>query len=78
MIPSRFPQARPGAVSCPHPALHIRAPRTGGVEYDVRNVLRFYSGNGPAAVSGLMRFSNMSREDARVGDRLWGIHVDRL
>jgi len=42
----------------------MRAPRTGGVEYDVRNVLRFYSGNGPAAVSGLMRWEGMSREDA--------------
>ena len=41
----------------------MRAPRTGGAEYDVRNVLRFYGGDGRAAVSGLMRF-NMSRKDA--------------
>ena len=33
-------------------------------EYDVRDVLESYGGNASAAISGLMRFGNMSRKDA--------------
>lgn len=34
------------------------------MEYDVRSELEFYNGNGQRTVSGLMRWRNMSLEDA--------------
>ena len=46
------------------------------MEYDVRDVLERYGGNGEDAVSGLMRFGGMSFEDAADSVRASGCELD--
>lgn len=47
-----------------------------GVEYDVRSELAFYGGHGNTAVNGLLRWSNMSLEDAVDSVRACGGKVE--
>ena len=46
------------------------------MEYDVRSELAFYSGHGNMAVNGLLRWSNMSLDDAVDSVRACGGKVE--
>ena len=46
------------------------------MEYDVRSVLEFYGGHGNMAVNGLLRWRNMSLEDAVDSVRACGGKVE--
>lgn len=48
-----------------------------GMEYDVRSELEFYDGDGQYVVGGLMRFANMSLDDAVDSVRASGGKVEQ-